>query len=182
MNVKQTAHKLWVYWSISYTFRGERQERENREWKGSGVCCPSAVTDLIFDFAHLSTRFTVKFNSRLTAEKRVSLSLSFLLSVHRVGLLWSFIVTYFCTRLDEMCRKAPPTFRLFLHSTSNNNNSNKNQFNASNIWRSMQTATTSGLNAHKNTRIYGIYNILYLNLFMPAKYFWQQLKYLPYFV
>lgn len=147
--------------SVTLSARGDEVDGE---WKGSGVCCPSAVTDLIFDFAHLSTRFTVKFNSRLTAEKRVSLSRSlslfFSLSVHRVGLLWSFIVTYFCTRLDEMCRKAPPTFRLFLHSTSNNNN--KNQFNASNIWRSMQTATTSGLNAHKNTRIYGIYNILYI--------------------
>lgn len=114
MDVEQTAHKLWVYWSISYTFSEGRGRAEGYgEWKGTGVCCPSVVSDLIFDFVHLSTRFTVKFNSRLTAEKRVSLSrslsllpsLSLWTELACFGVLLSHIFAHGLTKCAEKRRQ-----------------------------------------------------------------------------
>lgn len=152
--------------SVTLSVRGaETQGRGAGEWKGSGVCCPSAVTDLIFDFAHLSTRFTVKFNSRLTAEKRVSLSRSLSLSpsyslcseLACFGVLLSHIFAHGLTKCAEKRRQH------FVYFCTQQQQQQQKPVHRDNIWRSMQTTTTSGLNAHKNTRIYGIYNILYLS-------------------
>lgn len=174
MDVKQTALKLWVYWSISYTFSEGGGGMKSEKEVGS-----AALVQLLIWFS-ISRTCQRALLSSLTVDwlpRNVFLSLarSRSLFLTLCAQSWPALEFYCHIFLHTAWRNVPKSAAnisfIFAHN-------NKNQFNASNIWRSMQT-TTSGLNAHKNTRIYGIYNILYFSLYMPAKYFWQQLKYLP---
>lgn len=141
-------------WSISYTFR---------QFKGVGkgkvleLCCPSGVTNLIFDFAHLSTRFTVKFNRRETC---FTLPLALCLPVLPPA---SAAPSQCCPALQFYChifahdltKCAENAAFIFAQQSKQTVEHQQKRYNKKkpvqrdDIWCSMQT--TSGLNAHKNT-------------------------------
>lgn len=139
---------------VSVTLSG----RLGREGQGKVVelCCPSGVTNLIFDFAHLSTRFTVKFNRRETC-------FTLPLSASVTPLCQCCLPCQCCPALQFYChifahdltKCAENAAFIFAQTVEQQQKKyHKKPVQSDNIWCSMQT--TSGLNAHKNTS-YSIY-------------------------
>lgn len=120
------------------------------------LCGPSGVTNLIFDFAHLSTRFTVKFNRRETCFTLPrSLPASVPPASAAPGQCCPALQFYCHIFAHDLTKCAENAAFIFAQQSKQTVEHQQKRYNKKkpvqrdDIWCSMQT--TSGLNAHKNT-------------------------------